>query len=77
MNTTIELKLFATLRKYAPDNADRLAIEPGSTIADLIEMLGIPLKEAKLIFVNGSIAKMDTVLEGSERVGIFPPVGGG
>jgi molybdopterin converting factor small subunit len=78
MNATIDLKLFATLASHLPANAAELAIEEGATtIRQLIDRLEIPLPEAKLIFVNGVRKDLDTVLHGGDRVGIFPPVGGG
>lgn len=77
MKATIDLKLFATLASHSPANATELAIEDGITIGQLIDRLDIPLPEAKLIFVNGVRKDLDTVLHGGERVGIFPPVGGG
>ncbi len=77
MAATITLKLFATLAKHLPDTADRYPIAPGTTVGRLVEDLGIPRKEAKLIFVNGIKQDLDTPLEGGDRVGIFPPVGGG
>jgi sulfur-carrier protein len=42
-----------------------------------MEMLGIPPGEVKLRFVNGKQAKDDQVLAEGDRVGLFPPVGGG
>lgn len=77
MEKTIDLKLFATLVSYLPANATELAIEAGTTIGQLIDRLEIPLPDAKLIFVNGVRKDLDTMLFGGERVGIFPPVGGG
>jgi molybdopterin converting factor small subunit len=77
MNTTVEIKLFATLRTFTPADASCYEIEPGICVSDLISALKIPMKEAKLIFINGSKGSLDTVLKGGERIGIFPPVGGG
>jgi molybdopterin converting factor small subunit len=77
MKTTVELKLFASLKKYAPADGDGFAIEPGIRLSDLISALKIPAEEAKLVFINGSRGSLDTVLKGGERIGIFPPVGGG
>lgn len=73
----ITLKLFATLRAHAPENADRFAIDPGTTVADVIRALNIPEKDAKLIFVNNIRREHDTPLQDGDRLGIFPPVGGG
>ena len=79
MNTSvkIQLKLYATLRKFAPGDDDEINIEPGSSVSDILKQLGIPDIEAKLIFINGKKGAIDTILKGGERLGIFPPVGGG
>ena len=74
---TIDLKLFATLKTHTPDNAAQFPITAGISVAQLIARLPISTAEAKLIFVNGVRAEMETRLYGGERVGIFPPVGGG
>ena len=47
------------------------------TALELVRRLDIPLEEIKLVFVNGAAASLDTVLADGDRVGIFPPVGGG
>jgi len=77
MHTKIDLKLFATLAAHAPDDAAQYPIVSGITVAQLIESLKIPPAAAKLIFVNGIRVDLGTQLKGGERVGIFPPVGGG
>ncbi len=77
MANYIDLKLYATLKKFLPDSEKKYPVEEGTTVLSLIERLGIPASDAKLVFVNGVRRDLDTVLEGGERVGIFPPVGGG
>ncbi len=77
MESTIQIKLFATLTKHLPDNADAHPIEPGATVRPILEKLGVPLEQAKLIFIDGKRGSLDSVLNGGERLGIFPPVGGG
>ncbi len=73
----IQLKLFATLRAYTPDNADEYPIQSGMTVKDIINELNIPIEDAKLIFVNSTRRAFETPLADGDRVGIFPPVGGG
>ena len=73
----INLKLYATLRKFLPGGGDEINIEPGSSVNDILKRLGIPHTEAKLIFINGKRGAIDTILKGGDRLGIFPPVGGG
>ena len=77
MTICIEIKLFASLTKFLPESADKYEIKPGETVRNLLTQLRIPEKDAKLIFIDGIRSDMDTALKGGERVGIFPPVGGG
>lgn len=73
----IEIKLFVTLAKHLPKSADAFAVEPGTTIDGLIRLLGIDETRVKLIFVNGVKKGRDYHLKDGDRVGVFPPVGGG
>jgi len=77
MQAYISIKLFASLNRYTPDTADNYPVRAGTTVRDLIDQLGVPLTEVKLIFVNGVKGDLASALNGGERVGIFPPVGGG
>ncbi len=77
MKPQIQIKLFATLKEFSPPMADQYDIDPGIRISDLLDQIQIPQAKAKLIFINGVKAELNSTLEGGERVGIFPPVGGG
>ncbi len=77
MKPGICLRLFATLAKHLPEDADNYPIEPEMTVLDLVKKLGIPEKEAKLIFINNRKADIFSALHHGDRVGIFPPIGGG
>jgi len=72
----VNVKLFATLRKDRFDAKD-LEIPAGTKTADVLEMTGIPEKDAALIFINNCHAGLDTVLNDGDTLAIFPPVGGG
>jgi molybdopterin converting factor small subunit len=78
----VQVKLFATLQRYAPDGkkaGDPFEVElpEKSNIGDLTTQLGIRPREAKVAFVNGRArAEMYRLKEGDE-IGLFPPVGGG
>lgn len=72
----ITLKCYATLASYGPPGGE-LVVPESTDLAGLIGMLGIPPGEVKLRFVNGKQAKDDQVLAEGDRVGLFPPVGGG
>lgn len=73
----IDIKLFATLQPFAPPNASCYPVQAGSSIETLIEMLNLPRDQIRLIFLNGMTCSLDTILQNGDRVGIFPPVGGG
>ncbi|MCK4988547.1 MAG: MoaD/ThiS family protein [Desulfobacterales bacterium] len=77
MESHIQIKLFATLQRFMPASAENFAIKTGTTIGTLLQQLDIPEDKAKLIFIDGLKAELTTVLIGGERIGIFPPVGGG
>ncbi len=77
MESHIQIKLFATLQRFMPASAENYAIETGTTIRTLLQQLDLPENKAKLIFIDGVKAELTTVLQGGERIGIFPPVGGG
>jgi molybdopterin synthase sulfur carrier subunit len=73
--------LNATLRQYVPgyDPYQGLPLEvpPGSTVARVIQRLGLPAQDVTLIMVDGRRQEADFILQGNERVGLFPPIGGG
>jgi molybdopterin synthase sulfur carrier subunit len=77
MKSHIQIKLFANLQQFQPSMADNYVIEPGTTIRSLLQQLNVPEKKAKLIFVDGIKKDLTSTLKGGERIGIFPPVGGG
>jgi molybdopterin converting factor small subunit len=77
MNSHIQVKLFASLQEFTPPSSDKYPIAEDSSIHSLLEKLSIPPGKAKLIFINGVKADLSATLKGGERVGIFPPVGGG
>jgi len=53
-------------------------VEEGATLRDLIEWLGIAPESVHLAIVNGRAAPdRSTHLAECDRVGLFPPVGGG
>jgi molybdopterin converting factor small subunit len=73
----IQIKLFASLQCHTPPEADQFPISSGQTVEDLLTTLGVSLSEVKLVFVNGIKGEMNAILKDGDRVGVFPPVGGG
>jgi molybdopterin converting factor small subunit len=77
MSPHITLKLYATLQTLLPAAGEDIIVTPGMTIQDLLRQIGLPEEKAQLIFIDGVKGDLLTTLKGGERVGIFPPVGGG
>jgi len=77
MKVHVQIKLFASLQEFTPPSPDKYPIDAGLTIHSLLEKLKVPQGKAKLIFINGVKANFSATLTGGERIGIFPPVGGG
>jgi molybdopterin converting factor small subunit len=49
----------------------------GATVGQLIEHLRLPADEVKVTFVNGIVRGEEHSLSDGDKVGVFPPVGGG
>jgi molybdopterin converting factor small subunit len=77
MAVHITVKLFASLNRFKPAAPENYPIESGITVKNLLEALDIPESEVKLVFIDGKKHDLSATLNGGERVGIFPAVGGG
>jgi molybdopterin synthase sulfur carrier subunit len=78
----IQLKLFASLSGYLPDQkkgdfSNLMEVEEGTTIKSLLNRLKIPPEQPKIIFLNGVHAEENKVLKDGDRLGVFPPLAGG
>ena len=78
---TVHVKLFATLREYRPGlglgEAFPVALPEGASVADLLQQIGVPEEEVKLVFVNALFREKTHGLSDGDELGVFPPVGGG
>jgi len=77
MKSCVQIKLFADLNAFTPPAADRFPIAVGTTVRRLLEELQIPAEKVRLVFIDNVKRDLDAVLRGGERIGIFPPIGGG
>ena len=78
----VMVKLYATLRRFAPEgNEIGAAFEveyQGATISELIQHLRFTSEQSKIIMVNGQrVIDLNFILDENDLVVIFPPVGGG
>ena len=77
----LQVFLNASLRLYEPGydpyKGIILEVASGTPVSSLISLLGLPPEEVTLIMINGRRQQPDFLLRGDERVGLFPPIGGG
>ena len=62
---------------FRPGKPVEEEVPEASTVADLIDKMGIPRKSVHVVFVNAVARKLDYRLASDDEVGIFPPIGGG
>ena len=78
----IEVRLYATFARFGPtqragDPFD-VKLEDSASLMDLIHKLEIPEEDVHLTIVNGRIIHdRSQALGDGDRVGLFPPIGGG
>jgi molybdopterin converting factor small subunit len=77
----VEVAVFATLRRYLPDlrlgETQTLEIEPGCTMAQLRDRLGLPADEVKVVMRNHLQADLEDEAQAGDRIVFFPAVAGG
>ncbi len=77
----LEVRLFAGLHKFVQETKSgepfSVQVPENYTAEELISHLGIPKEDAFVILVNGLAVPREASLKEGDRVGLFPPVGGG
>ncbi len=79
----LEIKLFAGLKCNNPDlpyfgeHEFHLEVPEGTTVGELRDILAIDPAIRLITMVNHHYEREEWVLENNDRVGIFPPIGGG
>ncbi len=75
---SVTVHLYATFRQHLDGQPTAsVPIEPGQTIEQLLEQLGVPIEQTRIIFCNNRLVDIGHTLDGGERIGVFPAVGGG
>lgn len=81
MTVQVTVKLYGTLGRWAPgyDPETGFAVQMGrlSTIADLIDRLGIPARSVGMVSVNGRVTNQFDLLPDQGLVNVFHPIFGG
>ncbi|MFO7818649.1 MAG: MoaD/ThiS family protein [Halanaerobacter sp.] len=76
---TVTVRLFATLKELLPEGRKKMEVdlEEDTTVRELAQEIDIADDEELIIKINGRRGSEDTILKDGDRVGLFPPVGGG
>ena len=78
---TVEVRLYAALRKYHPSLGIGeplvITLDDKAKLGNLLDELKLPKEEIKAVFVNGKWEEESYPLRDGDRIGIFPPIGGG
>lgn len=77
----VEVRLFATLATYLPDDSDgrsaMLELTDGARVTDAVRWLGIPDDMSYVTMINGRDAALEQVLADGDVLALFPPLAGG
>ena len=80
-NIEIELKLFHTLRKLLPhvidDFSHRFSVPVGTTVGDILEMIGVPQKMPVVTILNGKSVEKNITVSPNDVVSVMSPAEGG
>ena len=77
MKHHVSIQFFATLTKFTPPNHQNYPVDDGATVMDILTELNVPVDDIRLVFVNGVKGEFSSILREGDRIGVFPPVGGG
>lgn len=75
----VEVRLLLSFEEKTPHGSTPFDLElpPGSTVAQALKSLSIPVSAPKVIIVNGRVANPDRELIEGDQITVFPPVEGG
>lgn len=77
MNVFLSSALRRYVDGYDPQTGVPFQTQGGLTVAEVCQAIGVPVEEVKIVMVDGRSGSLSQVLQGHERLGLFPPVGGG
>lgn len=74
----VTVSVYANLRDFTGGQSTvSLDLPAGATIQMVLDRLGIPPEQTRIIFVDHRPAGMEHVLDGGERIDLFSAIGGG
>ncbi|MFQ5866940.1 MAG: MoaD/ThiS family protein [bacterium] len=73
----VNVRLFASIRKFSNKENLEINIEEGSSVKDLLSKIGIPQNEPLLVIVNEHTGVKETPLQEGDTLCLFPIIAGG
>ena len=74
----VTVKAFASLKQLLPDGGKKtLDVPAGTTVGEMIAILGLPAGRVHLMIRNNRQAGADERLQPGDTVAFFPPIAGG
>lgn len=75
----IDVRLFATLPMHSTTHRKHFEIESCSrlTVREIVEAEGLKPTDIHIVMINGLHGTLESQLADGDRLGLFPPVGGG
>ena len=80
---SVRLRLFAVYREQVGQENIEISLNPGSTVADALALLGelhpntLPLMPTSMVAVNREYADRARALQENDEIALIPPVSGG
>jgi molybdopterin converting factor small subunit len=75
----IDVRLFATLPMRSTTGRKQFEVpfRRGLTVREIVEAAGLESSEVHIVMINGLHGTIESELGDGDRLGLFPPVGGG
>ena len=75
---SVTVNLYAGFREHSGGRPSvTVSFESEMSIEQLLNQLGVPVEEVRIIFCNNRLVDASHTVAGGESIGVFPAVGGG
>ncbi|UCE34497.1 MAG: hypothetical protein JSV40_00780 [Deltaproteobacteria bacterium] len=76
MNSTVYVRLYEELNDYLPEERRKrtfsLSLKGPTTVKETMRVLGVPSEEVDLVLVNGESVPFGHIVQGEDRISIYP-----
>jgi sulfur carrier protein ThiS len=76
MDSTVYVRLYEELNDYLPEERRKrtfnLSLKGPTTVKETMRVLGVPFEEVDLVLVNGESVPFGHIVQGEDRISIYP-----